>query len=704
MAKKACVCGAGGFVGGWLTKRLLDEGYAVRAVDVKPFSEWWQTHDEAFSWSCCDLRVLEDCRNVVKDVDEVYQLAAQMGGAGIVFSGGYDAEIMHDSAQINLNIAEMARERKFRTFYSSSACVYPAYNQTDPMNPNCEEGTAYPAACDSNYGWEKIFSERLYESYSRNHGLDVRVARFHNVMGPCYDDKTEILTEGGFKAFADVSYDDLIATRTSDGEIEYHHPLAIQSHSFSGELFEFHSRSYNFAVTPEHELTLLTDRNGTSLSRVTAENVARHPHELFVTRRCLWRGRERSDFEIPGFRFTPSMPFQRRNRNGTVATIQLTRTKKTKVVAMDDWLEFLGWYISEGCSVRRRQKAKTETQGENFDHIVDIRNFDPQNLRDIAAVIRRLGYHPIICDGRVQVSSKALYTLLRPLGKSGVKYIPDEIRRLSARQLRILLTSLSRGDGTIVRGVPATYQTKSPRLADHVSEIAMKCGFGVTVNFRPARPEKRASEQYYLSFSREHLVHQIEPENISRISYSGLVYDVTVPNHTIMVRRNGRSAWCGNCGSWKDGREKAPAAICRKVATAKLTGDHRIEIWGSGAQTRSFCWIEDCIRGILDIMRGDNPAPVNLGSAEMVTINQLVDYVEEIAGIKLERRYNLDAPKGVAGRNSDNTEFKRRYGWEPKTSLRYGLDKTYAWIEQQVKQELSGAAAAPAAEAVKGGA
>jgi len=320
---RVLICGGGGFVGGWLAKRLLDDGHTVRVADIKPLCEWWQVHSDAQNIDRCDLRQLDACSLACIEIDEVYQLAADMGGAGFVFSGDHDAEIMHNSAQINLNIAEMARVNRFRLFYSSSACAYNQANQTDPDNPNCEESTAYPANPDSEYGWEKIFSERLYAAYARNHGLEVRIARFHNIFGPN--------------------------------------------------------------------------------------------------------------------------------------------------------------------------------------------------------------------------------------------------------------------------------------------------------------------------------------------------------------------------GSWKDGREKAPAAICRKVAEAKLTGKHEIEIWGDGTQTRSFCWIDDCVRGILDIMRGDNPDPVNLGSAEMVTINQLVDYVEEIAGIKLTRSYKLDAPKGVAGRNSDNTEFRKRYGWEPSTSLRYGLERTYAWIEQQVQ-------------------
>lgn len=138
-------------------------------------------------------------------------------------------------------------------------------------------------------------------------------------------------------------------------------------------------------------------------------------------------------------------------------------------------------------------------------------------------------------------------------------------------------------------------------------------------------------------------------------------------------------------GSFTGGREKAPAAICRKVAEAKLSGKHEIEIWGDGNQVRSFQWIDDCIHGINLLMDSDIVDPLNIGSSEKVTINQLVDLAEEIAGVKLERRYKLDAPKGVNGRNSDNTKIKALLNWEPSTPLRVGLEKTYAWVEEQVK-------------------
>ncbi|WP_317442009.1 NAD-dependent epimerase/dehydratase family protein [Streptomyces collinus] len=142
----------------------------------------------------------------------------------------------------------------------------------------------------------------------------------------------------------------------------------------------------------------------------------------------------------------------------------------------------------------------------------------------------------------------------------------------------------------------------------------------------------------------------------------------------------------GPHGTWDGGREKAPAAVCRKVAQAVLSGDHRIEIWGDGLQTRSFMYIDDCLHGSRMIMDGASGVPVNLGSSELVTINQLVDIVEEIAGIRCERSHRLDAPQGVRGRNSDNTLIREIHGWEPSVSLAEGLEKTYAWVYDQVKR------------------
>jgi GDP-D-mannose 3',5'-epimerase len=316
--KTALVCGAGGFIGSHLVKRLKAEGFWVRGVDLK-FPEFGETAADDFLIG--DLRDPVICREITdRRFDEVYQLAADMGGAGYIFTGEHDADVMHNSATINLNMVEACRRRNVkRVFYSSSACMYPAYNQEDPSNPNCAESSAYPAAPDSEYGWEKLFSERLYLAYGRNHGMECRVARFHNIFGPE--------------------------------------------------------------------------------------------------------------------------------------------------------------------------------------------------------------------------------------------------------------------------------------------------------------------------------------------------------------------------GTWMGGKEKSPAAICRKVAEAKVGGE--IEMWGDGNQTRSFLYIDECIEGVLRLTRSPHTGPFNIGSEEMVTINQLAALVMDIAGKRLSIRH-IPGPTGVRGRNSDNRLIRETLGWAPSKSLRDGMEKTYAWISEQV--------------------
>lgn len=195
--KTALVMGGGGFIGGHLAKRLKQDGFWVRVVDIK------EEHEFFLKAEICDEYVHGDLRDPMlvsrvmmapyqsaesdkeNSFDEVYQLAADMGGAGYIFTGNNDANVMHNSALINLNVAhEATKKNAKRVFYSSSACMYPEHNQLDPDNPNCEESSAYPANPDSEYGWEKLFSERLFLAFNRNYGLDVRIGRFHNVYGP----------------------------------------------------------------------------------------------------------------------------------------------------------------------------------------------------------------------------------------------------------------------------------------------------------------------------------------------------------------------------------------------------------------------------------------------------------------------------------------------------------------------------------------
>lgn len=211
-AKTALVLGGGGFIGSHLVKRLKREGFWVRAVDLK-LPQFSPTQADDFVKG--DLRDPALCREVFdRGYAEIYQLAADMGGAGFIFTGENDAEILHNSALVNLNVLEAALRRgSKRIFYSSSACIYPAHNQEDPSHPTCAEDSAYPANPDSEYGWEKLFSERLYLAFARNHGFQVRIARYHNVFGP------EGTWEGG-REKAPAAVCRKVAAAPPGGEIE----------------------------------------------------------------------------------------------------------------------------------------------------------------------------------------------------------------------------------------------------------------------------------------------------------------------------------------------------------------------------------------------------------------------------------------------------------------------------------------------------
>jgi GDP-D-mannose 3', 5'-epimerase len=187
--KSALVLGAGGFIGNHMVRRLKSEGYLVRGVDLK-YPDFSAT--EADDFMIADLRIRENVTKALSDLqgkkfNEIYQFAADMGGAAFIFTGENDADIMHNSATINLNVLDELKKKndlKSKILYSSSACIYPEYNQLDPDNPNCSESSAYPAAPDSEYGWEKLFSERLYLSYHRNFNIPIAVVRYHNIYGP----------------------------------------------------------------------------------------------------------------------------------------------------------------------------------------------------------------------------------------------------------------------------------------------------------------------------------------------------------------------------------------------------------------------------------------------------------------------------------------------------------------------------------------
>ena len=663
--KKVLVCGGGGFIGGHMVKRLQREGCYVGVADLK-FPDFDKTNSDIyFKGDLTDQTFCDEVFSV--GWDEVYQFAADMGGAGYIFTGENDANVMHNSALINLNVVERCVKTGVKkVFYSSSACIYPGYNQLDPKNPKCQEFTAYPAEPDSEYGWEKLFSERLYLAFMRNHGLQVRIARYHNIFGPCFDDKTEVLTKDGWKWFKDITLNDQIASLSlDDKKLIYQKPVDKQAYPYSGKMYCVQGDSVNQCVTPDHKLYLAsrTTKNGkayqTPFSLKEAKNVNWNADRLYFTSHFNWDGSDIGDF------FT--LP--------ACDKIDGRKLTEEKNVNMKDWFEFIGWFVSEG--------SMFQTPSNYTVVITQYEKTNSKNREAIKNLLKRMDLHFSEDEMKTQVilSNKQLFTALKNEGfATGAvnKKIPRWMLAANKELLTALYNSLMAGDGN---KSGKRYTTVSSQLKDDFMELALK--LGKSVNSSSKKTENANHNECYRINICDRKQFTTKRQNRSLVDYNGYVYDVTLPeHHVLLVRREGKVCWSGNCGTWNGGKEKAPAAMCRKVAMA--TNGSSIEVWGPGTQTRSFLYIDECIEATRRLMDSDFTGPVNIGSEEMISINDLAKMAARISG-KLLTIENIEGPVGVMGRNSDNALLREKLGWEPTATLEDGMKKTYAWICEQIK-------------------
>jgi nucleoside-diphosphate-sugar epimerase len=668
--KRALVCGAGGFIGGHLVKRLKREGYWVRGVDIKEH-EFAPTQADEFL--LLDLREPQNCKAALtlsdghpstrlrlgsgqgsgQAFDEVYQLAADMGGMGFIHTA--ECEIMHNSALINIHMIHTAALMGApRYFFSSSVCVY---RDMQPGEPEMSEDEAIPANPDNEYGWEKLYAERTAMAYARHYPIQVRIARFQN----CYDGETEVLTKNGFKYLKDIEPSDEIATRAPDGSIEYHRPTGIQKLHYSGPMYSAENSRISLLITPDQNIYYTVSHRHPDF-RLGKASDCWHKH-FRLTRKVEWNGIAESDcFVLPD-------TYMSDGRRMFVKGGQ-------KSIPLDLWLEFLGWYLSEGnCFV----VGAKDMNG----YRVVITQYGHENQESIMSLVRDMGFRCYLSNNQICITSKQLYNYCRPFGRADTKFIPREFLSLPKSQLSILFSALMAGDG---ERNGRRYSTVSRQLADDVQELALKLGYGAMV--------RKEENIYRVSICKE-TVHRISPEDKQVVDYSGMVYDVTVPNHIILIRRNGRVCWSGNCygpeGTWTGGREKAPAAICRKVAEAEDGGT--IEVWGSGTAIRSYTYVGDMVDGIYMLMQSDPSTgsgrrlegAANIGCPQYVTVDELVQTVIEVSGKRIVVRH-VEGPVGVQSRNFSNARIYS-LGWRAQVFLKEGIALTYPWIEAQVKAQ-----------------
>jgi|GEM_PF-64036 len=654
--------GAGGFIGGSLARRFHDQGFTrIRAIDKKPLPEWYQRVPGVESL-CMDLSEYANCVRACEGAAEVYNLAADMGGMG--FIEHFRVECLR-SILINTHMIEAAyRAGAQRYFFSSSACAYNTTLQQDPNVRALKESDAYPAMAERGYGWEKLMSEMFCQEYWAERGLETHIARFHNVYGPCFDEDTEVLTESGWKLFKDLLPEDRIASLDPETQqLEYVKAIAHQHYRYAGPMYHVRAKAVNQRVTPDHALfmSFVTTR-GTATRAVSPFKLCKASESrwnrarMAFTSFCHWNQLDSAD--------TYTLPecFMSDGR----------RLHSSRKVPMRLWFALMGWYISEGSSF---------VTSSNY--TVNISQKPGEKQDEVVALLKELGFQPYVNGQDIIISNKQLYECVQEAGQGAhQKRIPRWMLMSSVENLKSLFDALMKGDGNRTQ---TRYSTVSRQLADDMMELCIKLGMHPICYLDNGAI-------YRISISRRTRL-WTNRENRIIETYDGVVYDVTLEkNHILMVRRDGKPVWSGNCGTWDGGREKAPAALCRKVIQAKDAGKHELFIWGDGTQTRSFMYIDDCVQGIDMIMHCDRliATPINLGSAELVSINRLVDIIEGIAGVKLQRHYQLDAPRGVAGRNSDNTFIQEVLGWEPSTPLADGLAKTYAWIEQQYRDRMAG--------------
>jgi UDP-glucuronate decarboxylase len=372
---------------------------------------------------------------------------------------------------------------------------------------------------------------------------------------------------------------------------------------------------------------------------------------------------------------------------------------------MDDWLEFFGYYVSEGCChVRRRVRAVGGRDYAVADYNVLIAQEDEYGRAMISTCLDRLGWNYFDSDDhQFRICSSQLVEILAPLGKSGDKYLPREYLRLSRRQSRILLDALILGDGTRKTETAACYYTKSKRLADDVQELALRCGYAATISPTPGR------DLYRVNIRSNAHAHLVEPKPVQ---YGGHVWCVDVKNHVICVRRSGRAAWCGNC--YDEGKRCAEALaasyaqqydvgvrIARIFNTygprmlpndgrvvsnfiVQCLSDEPITIFGDGAQTRSFCYVDDLIEGFVRLMASDERDPVNLGNPNEATILQLAERIRQMTGSGstiVRQPLPQDDP---TRRQPDITRARERLGWQPTIEIEAGLSATIDYFRSRL--------------------
>ena len=651
MNMKTClVAGGSGFIGSWLCKDLLKKGYRVICMDnniTGNMSNIANIKDKNFSFISHDVS-----RPIKLDehVDYIFHLASP---ASPVHYQEHPVETLMANSMGTFNLLNLAKENDAKLLYASSSEVY-----GDPKEHPQKE--TY---------WGNV-----------------------NPNGPrsCFSDDTEVLTKTGWKLIKDVSKDDKVATLNSEHKIEFHMPIEIISQRYVGELIEFKNYHCDLLVTPNHNM-YVKKRGKNNFEFIPAYQAINWGRSYML---------KVADYNAEGKKwFTFPKNIDRKN----------SKTPFVEKIDMNDWLEFFGYFITEGCvSIQKRKRTVNDKEYTSFGYRILIAQSEEKNKENYEKIKRCLARLPFnfvdSFDHQLCITNKQLVNYLIQFGKSHEKFIPQELLSVSKEQLKILFEAMMLGDGN-AKGT--TYYSNSIKLIGNFQELLLKIGYAGNIAVHDKRKKRHVYQIHILNrFNKKYRTPTYSERAIHK--YDGNVYCLTIPNHVIFVRRNGKALFCGNC--YDEGKRFSEALISSfpgvtwtivrifntygprmnkndgrvvpNFVNQAISGEP-VTVYGEGKQTRSFCYVSDLVEGLEKSMFTEKSCSevINIGNPNEITMIELANIIIKLTNSSSEIVFKPMPVDDPSRRKPDISKTKKILGWEPKVSIEDGLKATIDYFK-----------------------
>jgi nucleoside-diphosphate-sugar epimerase len=660
---QALITGGAGFIGCNLARYLATRGHRVRVFDslARPGSErnlaWLRdTLGADLGFVEGDTRDAAAVARAAAGADAIFHFAAQVAVTSSVDDPVHDFEV---NARGTLNVLEAARQSGSAVFFTSTNKVYGGMDDV----PVVELATRYAYA-------------DLPQGASEAQPLD-----FHSPYGCCYSEETDILTRSGWKRFYELTPDDDVLTYNLERRVaEFQRPTTHFAYHYEGKMYVQTNRRLKTCVTPNHKMLVARDCNHDELVRprlIEAQLIAGKPM-AYLLAATVEGGLEREHFVLPA-----------------VKAGKYKHSFPARTIPMEDWLRFLGWYLSEGHCYQSLKTGNCTVSLTTY-----------YRADEAMAVMRAIGLSPVIVHHHVTATSRQLFEYLREFGKSRGKYIPQDIKALDRRYLGVLLKSLLDGDGNSQSKNTWRYTTISKRLADDVQEIAIKCGLSASVTLDP-----QGFYRVYMSTVGTTQCN-LDGNRSEWIDYQGMVYCVEVPNSVVMVRQNGHAYFSGNSKGAADQyvRDYARIYDLRTVVfrMSCIYGERQfgnedqgwvahfliaavlgrpVTIYGDGKQIRDLLFVDDLVRAFeLAWKRLDTTAGrvYNIGGGPENTLAVWAEFgplLEELLGRPIPAQYGPWRPGDQKVYVTDVRRAVAEFGWQPTISAREGITRLLRWVQ-----------------------